>query len=391
MNQKKPIPGHRVGTAVCLCLCMDAFDILGLSPAATQQEVRAAYRRASLKTHPDRGGDAAAFRSIADAADAILNGTVSDPQLTAPEAEKRLDVIRALLRREQSTVTVCERRASCGAGDSPILQPEDGESLLCCCLLGEALAAGTSKGRLLVETLNHGQAGAESLLAAGMSKGRLLVETLNHQAGAEWLAVALGRPIFAVSAPPPEAGIPPMLVASVAGETTVVDVCSGSHRSLSPDIFGTLHAESVAALPHAGGRPALSAAFTVGGGGAAAAAEGEESELGRVCCLEISLEMSLSDADSRDGAAGGWRCLALWDVEVEAPVFAVASTVGGGGGGVVAAACADGVLHLLCAGSGALLGRLRVGGGEPLYAVAFSPSGGAPPHLPLEAPPPEAA
>ena len=346
---------------------MDAFDILGLSPAATQQEVRAAYRRASLKTHPDRGGDAAAFRSIADAADAILNGTVSDPQLTAPEAEKRLDVIRALLRREQSTVTVCERRASCGAGDSPILQPEDSESLLCCCLLGEALAAGTSKGRLLVETLNHGQAGAE------------------------WLAVALGRPIFAVSAPPPEAGIPPMLVASVAGEATVVDVCSGSHRSLSPDIFGTLHAESVAALPHAGGRPALSAAFIVGGGGAAAAAEGEESELGRVCCLEISLEMSLSDADSRDGAAGGWRCLALWDVEVEAPVFAVASTAGGGGGGAVAAACADGVLHLLCAGSGALLGRLRVGGGEPLYAVAFSPSGGAPPHLPLEAPPPEAA
>ncbi|EOD04397.1 hypothetical protein EMIHUDRAFT_221208 [Emiliania huxleyi CCMP1516] len=288
---------------------MDAFDILGLSPAATQQEVRAAYRRASLKTHPDRGGDAAAFRSIADAADAILNGTVSDPQLTAPEAEKRLDVIRALLRREQSTVTVCERRASCGAGDSPILQPEDGESLLCCCLLGEALAAGTSKGRLLVETLNHGQAGAE------------------------WLAVALGRPIFAVSAPPPEAGIPPMLVASVAGEATVVDVCSGSHRSLSPDIFGTLHAES------------------------------------------ISLEMSLSDADSRDGAAGGWRCLALWDVEVEAPVFAVASTVGGGGGGVVAAACADGVLHLLCAGSGALLGRLRVGGGEPLYAESLFSGG----------------
>jgi curved DNA-binding protein CbpA len=40
---------------------MDPFKILGIGPAATRQEIEAAYREKAMKHHPDRGGDAWAF------------------------------------------------------------------------------------------------------------------------------------------------------------------------------------------------------------------------------------------------------------------------------------------------------------------------------------------
>lgn len=47
------------------------YDVLGISPGASPEEIKAAYRRKALETHPDCGGDAAAFRAVRAAYDAL--------------------------------------------------------------------------------------------------------------------------------------------------------------------------------------------------------------------------------------------------------------------------------------------------------------------------------
>lgn len=49
-----------------------ALAALGLAPGATEADVRRAYRRLALTTHPDRGGSAEAFRRITEARDAAM-------------------------------------------------------------------------------------------------------------------------------------------------------------------------------------------------------------------------------------------------------------------------------------------------------------------------------
>ena len=51
------------------------YDILGVSPEATQPEIKKAYRKLVLKYHPDRNGgksDAAKFRAVQEAYDALM-------------------------------------------------------------------------------------------------------------------------------------------------------------------------------------------------------------------------------------------------------------------------------------------------------------------------------
>ena len=48
------------------------YIILGLTPSATKSEILSAYRKLSLKYHPDKGGDAAEFVKLADAKDKCL-------------------------------------------------------------------------------------------------------------------------------------------------------------------------------------------------------------------------------------------------------------------------------------------------------------------------------
>jgi hypothetical protein len=48
-----------------------AFQILGLSARATMEEVKRAYRKCALETHPDRGGSAEAFRAVQAAYETI--------------------------------------------------------------------------------------------------------------------------------------------------------------------------------------------------------------------------------------------------------------------------------------------------------------------------------
>jgi curved DNA-binding protein CbpA len=40
------------------------WSILGVEPRATVEEIKRAFRKRALETHPDRGGDAELFRSV---------------------------------------------------------------------------------------------------------------------------------------------------------------------------------------------------------------------------------------------------------------------------------------------------------------------------------------
>jgi len=62
--------------------------ILGTSPTPTTDEVRAAYRAGVLKHHPDRGGDPAAFRSVAEAAAILLGEAEADGEPPPPGPRK---------------------------------------------------------------------------------------------------------------------------------------------------------------------------------------------------------------------------------------------------------------------------------------------------------------
>jgi hypothetical protein len=54
------------------------YSTLGLSSSATDADVKAAYRRLALETHPDKGGDAERFKAVAAA-----YATLSDPSARA--------------------------------------------------------------------------------------------------------------------------------------------------------------------------------------------------------------------------------------------------------------------------------------------------------------------
>jgi hypothetical protein len=75
-------PAHSGGVAT------DPFAVLGLAPTASEAQVKAAYRAAARRLHPDAGGDEAAFRELAAAAKragAYASGAVPNPYLPSDE------------------------------------------------------------------------------------------------------------------------------------------------------------------------------------------------------------------------------------------------------------------------------------------------------------------
>ena len=57
---------------------MSHYDTLGIQPEATDDEIRAAYKRAAMKHHPDRGGSSEAFQAVHDAYAALQNRVCPD-------------------------------------------------------------------------------------------------------------------------------------------------------------------------------------------------------------------------------------------------------------------------------------------------------------------------
>ena len=52
------------------------YDKLGVSPSATMDDIKKAYRLSALKHHPDKGGDPDKFKEITNA-----YATLSDPDV----------------------------------------------------------------------------------------------------------------------------------------------------------------------------------------------------------------------------------------------------------------------------------------------------------------------
>ena len=64
---------------------MDPHDILGVPRDATVEEIKSAYRKLALETHPDKGGSADEFFRIARAYRALLNPGHDNTQVASPE------------------------------------------------------------------------------------------------------------------------------------------------------------------------------------------------------------------------------------------------------------------------------------------------------------------
>ncbi len=58
-------------------------EVLGIAPGASEQEVRAAFRRFARYHHPDRGGDARSFRAGVEAYQRLLG--LSESSLASVE------------------------------------------------------------------------------------------------------------------------------------------------------------------------------------------------------------------------------------------------------------------------------------------------------------------
>lgn len=57
---------------------MTPYEILGLSPDASPSEIKAAYRRAAMRAHPDRGGSEEDFRRVQKAFEDLQKGPCPD-------------------------------------------------------------------------------------------------------------------------------------------------------------------------------------------------------------------------------------------------------------------------------------------------------------------------
>ena len=57
-------PGRQAAPGVRTMGATSLYGVLGVPPTATDEEIRAAYRRAAKRAHPDAGGSQSAFRRV---------------------------------------------------------------------------------------------------------------------------------------------------------------------------------------------------------------------------------------------------------------------------------------------------------------------------------------
>jgi curved DNA-binding protein CbpA len=74
---------------------VEARQLLGVGPAATLTELKAAYRRAARACHPDVGGDPSRFADVAAAFELLT----AKPAITVVPRRSRWQAIRSHFRR----------------------------------------------------------------------------------------------------------------------------------------------------------------------------------------------------------------------------------------------------------------------------------------------------
>jgi DnaJ-class molecular chaperone len=52
----------------------DYYSVLGVSPGASPEEIKKAYRKLAFQLHPDRGGDPEKFKELTEAYEAVKDG-----------------------------------------------------------------------------------------------------------------------------------------------------------------------------------------------------------------------------------------------------------------------------------------------------------------------------
>jgi curved DNA-binding protein CbpA len=80
---------------------MSLYDTLGIAPDASADEIKKAYRKKAMETHPDReGGDAAAFQAVEQAhqvlSDPARRLTYDQTGHTGAADSRRAELLRAL-------------------------------------------------------------------------------------------------------------------------------------------------------------------------------------------------------------------------------------------------------------------------------------------------------
>jgi hypothetical protein len=68
-------------------LSLDPYTVLGVSRGVSAEQVREAYRRKSMKYHPDHGGDDWAFRIVARAYEILIRDAAEAIRLPAAESD----------------------------------------------------------------------------------------------------------------------------------------------------------------------------------------------------------------------------------------------------------------------------------------------------------------
>ena len=82
-----------------------ARQLLHISPSATAREITTAYRRASLRAHPDKGGTQEAFQAVTDAYALLTQGLRRPPMPATPTPSPQPDAPRGQRRGAQQTDT----------------------------------------------------------------------------------------------------------------------------------------------------------------------------------------------------------------------------------------------------------------------------------------------